>query len=388
MKIALVTAGGITEVFRNWPERRLGAALVRRGHEVRALTLFDPAVPHLSRRSETIEGIRVARVRPRWGEMWRGLRALGPVDVLHLHHLRNDLALPAALYSRHRGIPLAFTLHGILHDPFLVHDRDRPFDRPLTPERIVRRLRDVAAADPRARWRSYRMHRALYLADRVIALSEHERRVVADLGVPRERISVLPQWVEQEPAPPCELPRRPAILFIGQFKYRKGFDLLLRALPFVRERFPGLGAYFITQNPLHRGEFERLIVENGLEGACELVGQVDEARKWALLRSADVYVLPTRYEGFGLPVFEAMEAGCPVVTTRVPVLDEMLTHDVDALLARPEDPRSLAVEILRVLDDAELRRRLVAAGKRLVGERYSENAVVPRYEQVYRQTRR
>jgi glycogen(starch) synthase len=386
MKIGLVTAGGITQVFRNWPERRLGAALVRRGHAVRALTLYDPSIPHLDERNEEIEGIGVARVRPRWAEMWRGLRSLGDLDLLHLHHLRNDLALPTALYARLRRIPLAFTLHGILHDPFVVRDRDYPLAQPLTPERVVRRARDIPRAGARAGWRSYRMHRALYLADRVIALSEHEREVVETLGVDGRRISVLPQWVEPAPDAACELPRRPAILFIGQFKYRKGFDLLLRALPRVRERFAGLGAYFVTQNPLHRHAFERLIEEGGLRDACELLGQVEEGRKWALLRAADLYVLPTRYEGFGLPVFEAMEAGCPVVTTRVPVLTEMLSHGEHALLAQPEDPDSLAEEMLRVLEDAAIRARLVAGGKRLVRERYSEAAVVPSYEAVYRQT--
>src|ERR1043166_3744432 len=124
MKIGLVTAGGITQVFRNWPERRLGAALVRRGHAGRALTPYDPSVPHLRERPEEIEGISVARVRPSVRELWRGLRALGDVDLLHLHHLRNDLALPTAIYARLRRIPLAFTLHGILHDPFVVRDRD------------------------------------------------------------------------------------------------------------------------------------------------------------------------------------------------------------------------------------------------------------------------
>ena len=387
MNIGLVTAGGITRTFRNWPERRLGAALVERGHDVRALTLFDPAVPHLAERHVEIEGIRVERIRPTVAELWRGLRSLGRLDVIHLHHLRNDPALPTALYARLRRIPLAFTLHGILHDPFVVADRDRPLDRPLTPERVVRRARDIPRAGMRTGWRSYRMHRALYLADRVIALSEHEREVVASLGVERRTIAVLPQWVNAEPDAACELRRRPAVLFIGQFKYRKGFDLLLRALPRVRQRFPALGAYFVTQNPLHRDVFEALIDEGGLRDACELVGQVEEGRKWAMLRAADLYVLPTRYEGFGLPVFEAMAAGCPVVGTRVPVLTELLSHGQDALLAAPEDPDSLAAEMIRVLEDADLRERLVAGGRRLVQERYSPAAVVPRYEALYHELR-
>jgi glycogen synthase len=248
-------------------------------------------------------------------------------------------------------------------------------------------VRDIPRARARERAQSYRLHRALYLADRVIALSEHERDVVARLGVDRCRICVLPQWVEPEPDAAADLPRRPAILFIGQFKYRKGFDLLLRALPRVRERFPGLGAYFVTQNPLHRDVFERLVDEGGLRGACELLGQVEEGRKWALLRSADLYLLPTRYEGFGLPVFEAMEAGCPVITTRVPVLTELLEHGENALLARPEDPQSLADEMLRALEDAALRRRLVDGGRRLVRSRYAEGVVIPAYERVYAELR-
>lgn len=388
MKIGLVTPGGITGAFLNWPERRLAAALRRRGHEVRAVTLWDPRVPHLRERRETIDGVPILRVRPRFFAVWRSLSALGHLDVLHVHHLRNDLALPAALYARWRGIPLAFTVHGVLHDPYLVADRDRPLAAPLRPGGVVRRLRELPWKSPRRGWRSYRLHRILYLADRVVALSKHERGVLTGLGVDARRIVVLPQWVEEPASVAREIADRPALLFIGQLKYRKGFDLLLRALPEVCRAHPRLRAYFITQNAVNLDVFEKLVREGGLEGRVELLGQVDETEKWSLLRSVDLYVLPSRYEGFGLPVFEAMRAGCPVVTTRVPVLDELLSHQGDALLAEPESPASLAAEILRALDDKGLRDRMTTAGRRLVEDRYVEATAFPLYEDFYREVAR
>jgi glycosyltransferase involved in cell wall biosynthesis len=95
----------------------------------------------------------------------------------------------------------------------------------------------------------------------------------------------------------------------------------------------------------------------GLDGRVEFVGHVEKPALAALYRGAECFVLPSRYEGFGLPVLEAMASGTPVVTTTAGSLPEVA--DDAAVLVDPGDPVALAGGIERALADRE---RLVAAG--------------------------
>jgi glycosyltransferase involved in cell wall biosynthesis len=109
---------------------------------------------------------------------------------------------------------------------------------------------------------------------------------------------------------------------------------------------------------------------------------VDEQEKVRLMRSADCLVYPTRYESFGLPPLEAMAAGCPVVASNIPVVNEMIQHGVNGILVEPDDPAALAEGIVRVLTDPSLRAGLVAGGRRTLA-RYAEGELVARIERLY-----
>jgi glycosyltransferase involved in cell wall biosynthesis len=112
--------------------------------------------------------------------------------------------------------------------------------------------------------------------------------------------------------------------------------------------------------------------------------ETSEAQKAALFLGSDLYVLPTRYEGFGIPLLEAWSAGCPVVTTRLPVLDEIVEDGATGLLFAYDDPEDLSATIVRALEDAALRRRLAAAGRTEV-ERYATSRIADRLEALYRE---
>jgi glycosyltransferase involved in cell wall biosynthesis len=171
-------------------------------------------------------------------------------------------------------------------------------------------------------------------------------------------------------------------MFIGQLKYRKGWDLVLRAMPAVLERHPTTSFVFNTHSAVEGHEFHRVVQELGVGAHVHLLQRISEEDKARLYRAADVLCLPTRYEGFGLPIAEAMAAGCPVVATRLPVIDEMITDDHDGVLTPYDDPAALARILADLLADAPRRQRLAANGRVSV-RRFDIDAIVERLVDEY-----
>ncbi len=404
LRISFVTTTGVTEGFRHWPEAVQARALVARRNAVQAVTYYEPGSPIIGRRAETIDGVAVRRVAfDRW---WRApdlaaaLEA-GHPQVVHLWHLRNALNAGAAAWARQAAVPIVFTVVGPFHDPYLVDDRERPYAGQVHYDRLIYTsaalLRGLMhERHPQRVWQNYRMHAPLLWADRVIALSEHEAGVLARMGVPPQRIRRIPLWVDAgyilgiPAAPPPGAPpdpvvpgEGPLVLFIGQLKIRKGYDLLARAMPDVLAACPTARFVFLGQNPAQAAELEAICAANGSRHALVLLGPVDEGAKVRLLRRAACLVYPTRYELFGLPPLEAMVAGCPVVSTDLPVVRDMIQSETNGLLAPPEDPAGLAAAIRRLLDDPALRARLIAGGRAVAAGRYDGRRLAAAVEGVY-----
>jgi glycosyltransferase involved in cell wall biosynthesis len=394
MRILIITTGGITRLFRNWPEVLLAGALARRGHEVRAFTYYEPGSDALGEREEIIEGVQVSRIRPTgWltREFWSYLTRSPRPDVIHIQHLRNHYAFQAAFFAEREGIPFVVTPIGPLHDQYLSKDRDRPLDTEPLYHNLIWSRREVlnrVARDGRVKrhLENYMMHFAVRHADAVIACSEHERGIWANLGIESEKI---PLWVDvrfihglREERYGQEFPR-PLILFIGQFKYRKGFDVLARAMPLVLEHHPNASFIFAGHSPIHRREIEAIARGNGTQEHLHIIPRVSEEDKVRLYNSADVSVLPTRYEGFGLTPLEAMAAGCPVVASNIPVVDEVVRHEHNGLLVERDDPAALAQGLARILSDRVLRRTLIQNGFETLNQ-FQEEDLVAQNEAVYR----
>lgn len=398
MHILIVTIGGITRVFRNWPEVLLARALVKRGHRVRAFTHYVAQSNALNTRQDIIDGVEVERFEPNgWltREFWSAL-ARGPKpDIVHIHHLRNQFAFQAAYYARRENIPFVVTPHGPLHDQYLTNDRDRPLDTEPLYRNLIWSRREIlnrAARDGRVKRHveNYFMHYPVHHANAVIALSEHERALWAKMHIESE---VVPNWLDmpfirglEGEKYPEEFPR-PLILFVGQFKYRKGFDVLARAMPFVLRDLPQATFLFVGHNPAHRRELELLARRDGTQDHLRIIERVSEEDKVRLYNSADVMALPTRYEGFGLPPLEAMASGCPVVASNIPVVDEVVQNEHNGLLVPREDPRALAEGIIRIVRDDALRACLVRNGRETL-KRFQEDALVGRILDVYERAQR
>ncbi len=395
MRILIVSTYGFDPAFPSRPEQLQARALAARGHAVVAHEYLDTRYPGQSHRHEWLPGDVPVHRATTLGffapeALLRLLRADRP-EVIHLHHLRNLLGFQTVLAARRLGIPTVLTVHGLLHDGDLVADRERPLEAPLryhnvltTPGRLAARL--ARGAHPRHAARNYLIHAPLLWVDHVIALSRAERDLLARLGLDPLRISVLPNAVDlraYEDEPPPVGARPPLVLFIGQLVPRKGYDLLARAMPLVARAVPEARFIFVSHNRDGEPELRQIAAEGGVAERLAIVGPVSEAEKIGLLREAAVMAAPSRYEGFGIPLIEALAAGAPVVTTDVVAGNEIIAHERTGLLTPYGDVEALAAAIIRLLRDRALGARLAAAGRPEAFARYSAESLAIHLEALY-----
>lgn len=169
------------------------------------------------------------------------------------------------------------------------------------------------------------------------------------------------------------------LVAVGRLTHQKGFDLLLEAFAQIEGEFPDWHLVIWGEGD-DRAMLERKRNALGLEGRVEFPGVTSKPGIW--VETADIFVLSSRYEGWGIVVLEAMAAGLPVVSFDCkwgPA--EMITHDVDGLLVPPENTDALAAGLRSVMVDEDLRERL---GRR-AGEsalRYAPDNILAQWDSV------
>ena len=199
-------------------------------------------------------------------------------------------------------------------------------------------------------------------ASRIIADSEASALDVHELlGRPMAEIDVIHLGVEAvDPLAQATDPTvRPYVLSGGNRMPHKNFDRLLAAWthipPAERPKLVITGSH--GDDPL-RPVVHRL----GLDDDVELRGWVTSDELAALYDHASAYVFPTLFEGFGLPVLEAMARGCPMIGSDIPVLHEVGGDDMAYF--DPYDPASIATAVRKVVSDADVRSAMAAAGRK------------------------
>jgi glycosyltransferase involved in cell wall biosynthesis len=187
-----------------------------------------------------------------------------------------------------------------------------------------------------------------------------------ELRIPPERLIPILLGVDPPlPAQPSPLAEelRPYVLFVGTMERRKGIDLLARAMASVQQTLPN-----VTLVVAGEANAESIA---GIDVRARMLGYVDEHTLAELYRACSVFAFPSRYEGFGLPLLEAMSCGAPVVATNGSALAEA---GGDAACYVPtENPQALAEAILRVIRDtgyaSDLRARGYARASEMTWEK-------------------
>lgn len=190
-------------------------------------------------------------------------------------------------------------------------------------------------------------------------------------------------WVIQNPVfIPADLKLdrgRKWLTAVGRLHPQKGFDLLLEAFAKIAPTHPDWTLVIWGEGP-ERTALEAQRDRLGLANQVRLLGVTERPGRW--VETADVFVLSSRYEGWGIVLMEAMAAGLPVVSFDCQFgPSDMVTHGVDGLLVKNGDVQALADALARLFDDDELRMRLAAAAMRS-SERFSQNRIMAEWDEV------
>jgi glycogen(starch) synthase len=214
--------------------------------------------------------------------------------------------------------------------------------------------------------------RMVHRADRVIACSKYMQGHIAEVfQLPRAAVTVIPNGIDPTdlhvPGDLAALRARYAkpdeklVLLAGRLVYEKGFQVALDALPEVIGRLKNV-RFLVAGTGTHEEELKAQAKRLRLNRYGTFAGWLGDDALHGLYRIADLCVIPSLYEPFGLVALEAMASGCPCVAADTGGLREVVPRDV-GLRFRSDDAEALARTIERALTDASLRDRLVAEGR-------------------------
>lgn len=269
--------------------------------------------------------------------LWRSKRIVKDLrrDGIELYHgLSNEL--PAGLAPS--GIPSLVTIHDLifLRYPHLY----KPIDRKIY---------------------TYKFRQACLQADKIIAISRQTRQdILSFFGIPEEKIEIVYQGcdpvfgkavaepVKQRVREKYRLPSS-YILYVGSIEERKNLLLLVQALKGLKEDLPVIAVGRWTP---YVKTIETYIEENGLAGRVHLLHTVSYSELPALYQMAALFVYPSFFEGFGIPVLEAQKAGVPVIAAVGSCLEE--AGGPGALYTDPANPSELRGLIESVLNEPKL----------------------------------
>ncbi len=167
---------------------------------------------------------------------------------------------------------------------------------------------------------------------------------------------------------------------VGFLRQPKAMDVLIEGAARIAPRFPGLKVLIVGEGA-DRPVYEALIDRLGVQDTVKLLGLRSDVPD--LLAASDVAVLSTNSEGSPLSVMEYMDAGLPVVATRVGGIPDLIDHGVHGLLVEPQDPAGLGDAIARVLEDPEEARRMGEQGRERRRREFDIDVMVENLQDLY-----
>ena len=384
--ILVVAPYGFNDRLANFAEFTVSRLLAKRGWRVIGITRRENGEP----RKHAVHGIAVHRYKSALfgaiGALF--LFVLERPDIVHVHMLRNNrVGAASAILAKAFRVPLVFSEAGLLHDHYLVADRDDPLGKPIIYGNAQKTL------DLR-RLHNYFFHWPLTHADAVVFYSKHNVPIAQKLGIRNVRYIPLivddARWetVSASGGIVEQLPKAPYGLFIGQMKERKGWDVLLRAIPSVSRRVLPAFVFVSSSSRSEPASFGALADPLGIRDRVVFLGRIrSNGDLRAVFERSALVVVPSRYEGFGLVPLDAFESGKPVVASRVEAMTDFLENGRNSRLVPPKDPEALARAITEVAADAALQAKLVEGGRETLARMKNRTAAeewVNFYEKLLR----
>ncbi len=366
--------------------RYLSKALTEAGHEVDVVS--GEPYPHL------VDGVRLIKL-PGLNLFENGLHSLRP---RHLRSWANIVEWCSKLsggfaepYAFGRRAAAFLKEHGAKYD--LVHDNQslawglldiQKQGLPLlvTIHHPIQHDLKLALEAARNAWQRLlvrRWHSFLGMQTRVVRQLQHittvsecsRQDIVEAFSIDAERVRVIPCGIDTEvfrPLPEIERKPRQLLATVSADQPLKGLHYLLYALRDLRAEFPDL-SLTVVGKPKPGGATERLVRRLGLGNELQFVHGISTAELVRLYAETTLAVVPSLYEGFGLPAGEALSCGTPLVSTNAGALPEVVGDA--ALSVEPGSSRALQAAIRRLLLDEGLRTELSRAGRARIEERFS-----------------
>jgi len=359
---------------------RISLELLKRGHKVTVVTSNEADGETCPLQAEVMQGIQVYRFPlfvPRlFRELWfipnmsSTLRRIKG-DVVHAHGYRCMSSFQAAYLARRECIPVVLTPHGIYPSRSLANALLKSaFDRTFG-------------------------HMLVDYSERIVALSEHNTRLLLQIGATPDKITVIPNGVRVEEYADLEKSKEilnevgsngPILLYVGRIDWNKQVGKVIEAMPLILKSFPS--AKFVIIGPdyaNYSGELSHLASRMGVKRAIVMAGRVTAERLREFYSAADIFILPSSYEGFGLSMIEAMVSRIPVIASSAGGPGDILDHGIHAWLMEVVTPEKIAESVRILLTDQQLRGNLVKNAFELVKEKYTWEKVVDKLEVVYDQ---
>jgi glycosyltransferase involved in cell wall biosynthesis len=296
---------------------------------------------------------------------------IAEADVLHLHTPWEPANIQLAKLAREVGTPYVISVHGMLDDWVM---KTSTFKKRMFLRLGGRKM----------------FHHASITHCTASAEAEQAKR-----WIPKANIQVVPLVFDPssylDPPPSADpdkfWPQResskPVLLFLSRLHPKKGVGHFIKAAAEVVKKHDVRCIVAGSGEPEYEKQLQTLVQELHLQSNIEFVGFVEGDRKTALLRAADLFVLPTSQENFGLVFPEAMACGVPVITTKgVDIWPEL--QESGGVLIISEDSESISAAILQLLNDKAKCEQMGEAGKAWVDSNFSDTTVTNKYIGLYR----
>ncbi|MCW4028380.1 MAG: glycosyltransferase family 4 protein [Candidatus Bathyarchaeota archaeon] len=291
----------------------------------------------------------------------------GKIDVIHAH---DWLVANAGIGLKHIfRKPLLVTMHST--------ELGRRDGLHTTAERMIHETEA---------WLTYEAWKVICCSDYMIS------HVKYAFGLPNDKLVMVPNGVNTQGydniTEDCQqfrskfaLPEEKVVLFVGRLVYEKGIHVLINAVPKILSKVNA--KFIIVGSGYMKEQLLNIVRSMGLEHKVMFQGFMDEATLLRLQKCADVSVVPSLFEPFGIVALEAMAAKSPVVASDTGGLSEIIQHDVTGVKVFPNNPDSLAWGITKVLLDDNYARALSENAYRVVQQRYDWGKIAEQTKRIY-----
>ncbi|MDK2789873.1 MAG: hypothetical protein PWP15_380 [Methanothermococcus sp.] len=382
MKIAMVTweyppimVGGLSVHCRG-----LAEALVRNGHQVDVITVGYELPEY-----ENINGVNVYRVKPighnhflTWAtfmanfmEKKLGMLGINNYDVIHCHDWMTSF--------------VGTNIKHLFNKPYVqsIHSTERGRCGGIHSE-------DSRAINDIEWWSTYESHAVITVSNSI------KSEICGAFDTPWEKVNVIYNginpWEFDIPLSDYDRnefrmnlgvhPHEKMILFVGRLVYQKGVEYLIRAFPKILNSHPDSKLVIAGTGDM-KDYLEGIASQLGCRDRVIFLGFTNGDSLKKLYKCADICVIPSVYEPFGIVALEAMAAGTPVVASSVGGLSEIIQHEHNGVWVYPENPDSIAWGVNRVLSDWGFKEYIVSNAKHDAYTKYSWDVIANHTVDVY-----